>query len=116
VKYHCPERDDMAVAFGGVMGTCLKEVADMRQSRITVALGMLFIIATAEPSYARMDARTAQLRLLCARLSEDLTEPGGIMQFRRCLTHPPVAAIRQNARRPHVQLPPLYHPSVPLTQ
>jgi hypothetical protein len=85
----------------------------MLHSTAIAALSMLAIIA---PAYAQMDARTAQLRLLCARLSEDLTEPGGMAQFRRCLTHPPVAAIRQNAQRPHVRLPPLYYPSSPLAQ
>jgi hypothetical protein len=47
---------------------------------------------------AQEDARTKQLRLLCAQISGDLTEPGGIAAFRRCLTaHDPTAAMKENA-------------------
>ena len=46
---------------------------------------------------AQDDARTRQLRLLCAQLSGDLTEPGGIAAFRRCLTtHDPLGEIRRD--------------------
>jgi hypothetical protein len=46
---------------------------------------------------AQDDARTRQLRLLCAQLSGDLTDPGGIAAFRRCLTtHDPVGEIRRD--------------------
>ena len=38
-----------------------------------------------------------QLKLLCARLSPDLTEPGGLAAFQRCLTtHDPLGEIRRN--------------------
>jgi hypothetical protein len=46
---------------------------------------------------AQDDARMRQLRLLCERLSGDLTEPGGIAAFRRCLTtHNPLEEIRRD--------------------
>jgi hypothetical protein len=52
------------------------------------------------------DARTARLRLLCAQISGDLTDPGGLMQFRRCLnSRDPVAAMRQNALPPRRRMP-----------
>jgi hypothetical protein len=51
-----------------------------------------------QPSAAQDSTRTKQLRLLCVQLSGDLTEPGGIAAFRRCLSaHDPLAeAARQN--------------------
>ncbi len=65
---------------------------------------------------AQDDARTRQLRLLCAQLSGDLTEPGGIAAFRRCLTtHDPLGEIRRDnniggggaaADRPGAKAPP----------
>ncbi len=46
---------------------------------------------------AQDDARMKQLRLLCAQLSGDLTDPGGIAAFRRCLTsHDPLNEIRRD--------------------
>jgi hypothetical protein len=46
---------------------------------------------------AEDDARMKQLRLLCARLSGDLTDPGGMAAFRRCLsTHDPIREIRRD--------------------
>ena len=63
------------------------------------------------------DARTARLRLLCAQISGDLTDPGGIAQFRRCLNaRDPVAAMRQNALPPRHPMPQLVaHTGVALT-
>lgn len=62
-----------------------------------VALGLLGITVMAGSAAAQDDARTKQLRLLCAQLSGDLTEPGGIAAFRRCLTtHDPLGEIRRN--------------------
>ena len=46
----------------------------------------LVLVMTAGIASAEDDARMKQLRLLCARLSGDLTDPGGIAAFRRCLT------------------------------
>ncbi len=46
----------------------------------------LLLVMTAGLASADDDARMKQLRLLCARLSGDLTDPGGIAAFRRCLT------------------------------
>jgi hypothetical protein len=46
---------------------------------------------------AEDDARMKQLRLLCARLSGDLTDPAGLAAFRRCLnTHDPISEIRRD--------------------
>jgi hypothetical protein len=53
-------------------------------------------LAVVRPAPAQDDARTKQLRLLCAQLSGDLTEPGGIAAFKRCLTQDPGAAMKQN--------------------
>jgi len=63
------------------------------------------------------DARTARLRVLCAQISGDLTEPGGIAEFRRCLnSRDPVAAMRQNALPPRRPMPQLVaHTGVALT-
>ena len=46
----------------------------------------LVLFMTAGLASADDDARMKQLRLLCAQLSGDLTDPGGIAKFRRCLT------------------------------
>ena len=46
----------------------------------------LVLFITAGLASADDDARMKQLRLLCAQLSGDLTDPGGIAKFRRCLT------------------------------
>ncbi len=46
----------------------------------------LVLVMTAGLASADDDARMKQLRLLCAQLSGDLTDPGGIAKFRRCLT------------------------------
>jgi outer membrane protein OmpA-like peptidoglycan-associated protein len=49
------------------------------------------------PAAAQDDAKTKQLRLLCAQLSGDLTEPGGMAAFQRCLTtHNPADEIRRD--------------------
>jgi outer membrane protein OmpA-like peptidoglycan-associated protein len=51
----------------------------------------------AQPAAAQDDAQTRQLRLLCAQLSGDLTEPGGMAAFQRCLTtHDPAGEIRRD--------------------
>jgi outer membrane protein OmpA-like peptidoglycan-associated protein len=51
----------------------------------------------AQPAAAQDDAQTRQLRLLCAQLSGDLTEPGGMAAFQRCLTtHNPAGEIRRD--------------------
>jgi hypothetical protein len=57
---------------------------------VTVAL-MLASVARAED-----DARTKQLRLLCAQLSGDFTDPGGAAAFRRCMTQDPLNEIRRD--------------------
>jgi hypothetical protein len=59
----------------------------------------LVFVAVLFPALAHADddARTKQLRLLCAQLSGDLTEPGGLAAFKRCLTQDPLSAMKQNA-------------------
>jgi hypothetical protein len=55
------------------------------------------VAATGGPASAQDDARMRQLRLLCAQLSGDLADPGGIAAFRRCLTtHDPLQEIRRD--------------------
>jgi hypothetical protein len=57
---------------------------------VTAAL-TLATVARAED-----DARTKQLRLLCAQLSGDFTDPGGAAAFRRCMTQDPLNEIRRD--------------------
>ncbi len=57
------------------------------RSRALALLSAGFVLlTTAGLASADDDARMKQLRLLCAQLSGDLTDPGGIAKFRRCLT------------------------------
>jgi hypothetical protein len=55
-----------------------------------------FLLPAATGAAAQADPRTMQLRLLCARLSGDLTSPGGVAAFRRCLTRDPVNEIKRD--------------------
>jgi hypothetical protein len=66
--------------------------------RVLTSLAVLVSIFATHPAIADESTRTKQLRLLCVQLSGDLTEPGGIAAFRRCLSaHDPLAeAARQN--------------------
>lgn len=71
------------------------------RSRLTVFLATVLAasawLCTTAPAAAQDDARTRQLRLLCAQLSGDLTDPGGIAAFRRCLTtRDPVGEIHRD--------------------
>lgn len=59
---------------------------------VSVAVALLFSVA----AQAQDDARTKQLRLLCARLSGDFASPSGIIAFRRCLNQNPLSAMRRN--------------------
>lgn len=70
-------------------------IAKKRAALLSAAalLGLFLVPLTVE---AEDDARTKQLRLLCAQLSGDLTEPGGIAAFRRCLNEDPLSAMRKN--------------------
>jgi hypothetical protein len=62
--------------------------------------------ASAFPAMAQDDARMKQLRLLCAQLSCDLTDPGGIAAFRRCLTtRDPLGEIKRDNNIGHVAAP-----------
>ncbi len=60
------------------------------------ALIAIAVISIAVPASTEDDARTKQLRLLCAQLSGDLTDPGGLAAFRRCLTQDPIGEIRRD--------------------
>src|SRR5580704_6314950 len=70
----------------------------MMRTRTLASFALLFAALVSHPASADESTRTKQLRLLCVQLSGDLTEPGGIAAFRRCLTaHDPLAeAARQN--------------------
>jgi hypothetical protein len=71
--------------------------------RIACALVAVVLAALIIPAVAQDDARTRQLRILCAQLSGDLTDPGGIAAFRRCLTaRDPVNEIRRDNNIGHV--------------
>jgi hypothetical protein len=64
---------------------------------LTLALLTTIWSGSTGPASAQDDARTRQLKLLCAQLSGDLTDPGGIAAFRRCLTtHNPLGEIRRD--------------------
>ncbi len=54
------------------------------------------LVCLAFGAAAQDDARTRQLRLLCAQLSGDLTDPGGLAAFRRCLTRNPLDEIKRD--------------------
>jgi hypothetical protein len=68
-----------------------------REVIAALAFVALAFLGDIRPTSAQDDARTRQLRLLCARLSGDLTEPGGIAAFRRCLTsRDPLGEVRRD--------------------
>lgn len=69
---------------------------------VSLVVAIIASMATAED-----DARMKQLRLLCARLSGDLTDAGGMAAFRRCLTtHDPLKEIRRDNNIPAPVAPP----------
>lgn len=57
-----------------------------RSHVLAVLSAGILLLTTAGLASAEDDARMKQLRLLCARLSGDLTDPGGMAASRRCLT------------------------------
>ncbi|HTA64087.1 MAG TPA: hypothetical protein VK753_01160 [Xanthomonadaceae bacterium] len=78
----------------------------MSLPRVAMALLALACAAAILPVGAQDDARTKQLRLLCAQLSGDLSDPGGIAAFRRCLTaKDPLNEIRKDNNIGHVPRP-----------
>jgi PQQ-like domain len=63
---------------------------------LLVLTGASLLVA---PAHAQSSdsLRMKQLRLLCVQLSGDLTEPGGLAAFRRCLsTHDPIGEIKRD--------------------
>jgi hypothetical protein len=72
----------------------------MHDMRRPLHILVILFVAWAEAggsASAQDDARTRQLRLLCAQLSGDLTDPGGIAAFRRCMTtRDPIGEIRRD--------------------
>lgn len=88
----------------------------MRHGGILAVAAALIGVWLASPSRADEAARQAQLRLLCVRLSGDLTDPGGMAAFRRCMvSRQPLGAIRQNAAPPRRRLNLVAHRQVDLT-
>src|SRR6204780_4769077 len=77
------------------MSTAIKKNAEWPRALLLLLAGGCGVIPG--PVAAQDDAKTKQLRLLCAQLSGDLTEPGGMAAFQRCLTtHNPAEEIRRD--------------------
>lgn len=77
------------------MSTGIKRNAEWPRALLLLLAGGCGVISG--PVAAQDDAKTKQLRLLCAQLSGDLTEPGGMAAFQRCLTtHNPAEEIRRD--------------------
>jgi len=62
---------------------------------VSLSAGLAVAIMV-ELASAQDDARTKQLQLLCTQLSGDLTDPGGMAAFRRCLNGDPIDEIRRD--------------------
>jgi hypothetical protein len=68
-----------------------------RLHRMLLLFSVVWTAATIGSLSAQEDPRLQQLRLLCARLSGDLTDPGGMAAFQRCLkTHDPIGEIQRD--------------------
>jgi hypothetical protein len=79
-----------------VMSARMRPVSNLPRAFALLSAGLVLVM-TSGLARADDDARMKQLRLLCARLSGDLTDPGGIAAFRRCLTtHNPLNEIRRD--------------------
>jgi hypothetical protein len=78
------------------------------RGRLAISLLTLLItvlLATGYPAAAQDSTRTKQLRLLCVQLSGDLTDPGGMAAFRRCLTaHDPLEEMRRQNNVGHLRV------------
>jgi hypothetical protein len=74
----------------------MRSMLSLRRALALVSAGLVLLAAGVSVS-AEDDARMKQLRLLCIRLSGDLTDPGGMAAFQRCLTtHDPLNEIRRD--------------------
>jgi len=74
----------------------------MRTKAWTVAAGAVVAgLSALGISPAASGMTTAQQRLLCVQLSGDLTDPGGLAEFRRCMNSShPIAALERNVLPP----------------
>ena len=77
----------------------MRNIVTFGHSGLGCLLGAcLGLLCLASSATAQDDARTRQLKLLCVQLSGDLTEPGGLAAFKRCLaTHDPLGEIKRHA-------------------
>jgi hypothetical protein len=74
----------------------MRSIFPLQRALAALSVGCAVVTAAGLAS-AQDDARTRQLQLLCAQLSGDLTDPGGMAAFRRCLTtHNPIDEIRRD--------------------
>jgi hypothetical protein len=68
-----------------------------RFAGLAFALGMIAVFVGTGAAQSDDSTRMKQLRLLCVQLSGDLTDPGGMAAFRRCLsTHDPIGEIKRD--------------------
>ena len=84
-----------------------------RLSLVRAALGAMIIASAClgSKAWAQNAPTEAQLKLRCALLGGDLTEPGEVMAFKRCLAAAHAQAIQQGgAGGP--QVPPAPHPPI----
>ena len=79
----------------------------MRTKAWTVAAGAVVAgLSALGISPAASGMTTAQQRLLCVQLSGDLTDPGGLAEFRRCMNSShPIAALKRNVLSPRRPIP-----------
>jgi hypothetical protein len=74
----------------------MRSMLGFLRARLSPLAGCALVFAAGVAS-AQDDARTKQLQLLCSQLSGDLTDPGGIAAFRRCMTSKdPLGEIRRD--------------------
>jgi hypothetical protein len=79
----------------------------MRTKAWTGAAGAVVVAMIAlAASHTANAMTTAQQRLLCVQLSGDLTDPGGLAEFQRCMrSNHPIAAMQRNVLPPRRPIP-----------